>query len=189
MATQEIASAWWLLVLRGVLGILFGILALLAPFATFQAVILVVGAFALVDGVFNVVGAIRGRGDNSRWVWDLLGGLVSIVFGLLALFDPLAMGAAIVLVVGAWAIVSGVLQLISAILLRRVITNEVWMALGGVVSIIFGVLVFLFPVIMTLAAIWVFGIYAIVFGVLFILLGIRVRTLGTGGSQPTPATT
>ncbi|GIW07093.1 MAG: hypothetical protein KatS3mg060_1898 [Dehalococcoidia bacterium] len=189
MAAQVIASVWWVLVLRGILGILFGILALLAPFATFQAVILVVGAFALVDGVFSVISAIRGRTDNSRWVWDLIGGIISIVFGLLALFDPLAMGAAIVLLVGAWAIVSGIVQIISAILLRRVIENEIWLALGGVLSIIFGVLVFLFPVIMTLAAIWVFGVYAIVFGVLFIVLGIRLRGLGRGGAQPTPAAT
>jgi uncharacterized membrane protein HdeD (DUF308 family) len=188
MAAQVLARAWWVLVLRGVLGIIFGILALLAPVATFQAVIQVVGAFALVDGVFNVIGAVRGRTGNSRWVWDLLGGVISILFGVLALFDPLAMGAALVLLVGAWAIVGGVVQIVSAILLRREIENEVWLLVGGILSIVFGVLVFLFPVIMTLAAIWVFGIYAIVFGVLFIILGIRLRSLG-GGAQPTPATT
>ena len=188
MAAQVLAGVWWVLVLRGVLAILFGVLALLAPVATFQAVILVVGAFALVNGVFGGIGAIRGRTGNSRWVWDLLGGVVSILFGVLALFDPLAMGAALVLLVGAWAIVAGVAQIVSAILLRREVENEVWLLLGGLLSVVFGVLVFLFPAIMTLAAIWVFGLYAIVFGVLFIILGIRLRALG-GGAQPTPATT
>ncbi|MFN8534849.1 MAG: HdeD family acid-resistance protein [Dehalococcoidia bacterium] len=183
MTDQALASSWWIFILRGILGIIFGVLALIAPVATFLAIVWLFGAYALVDGVVSIFHGLRDRA-SSRWFWELLGGVISVIAGLIAFFQPVVAGLALVYVIGAWAIVGGIVQIIAAIQLRKTINNEFWLALGGVMMVLFGVIAFLFPGITGLSLVWVIGVWAILFGVIFIILGFKVRGMG---SQGTPA--
>jgi uncharacterized membrane protein HdeD (DUF308 family) len=174
-ATAELSRWWWTYILRGVLAIIFGIIAFVSPPATIAALVLLFGAWALVDGVFDIVAAIQHRAMDRSWWLTLLGGIVSIIAGVLALAFPEAAAGALLLLISAWAIVSGVIEIFLAIRLREQITGELWLAISGVLSIVFGVLLFLFPAAGALTVVWIIGGFAIVFGILLIMTGWRLR--------------
>jgi len=175
VTTVELARWWWTFILRGVLAILFGIIAFISPPATIAALVLLFGAWALVDGVFDIVEVIRDRGRHRSWWLALLEGLVGIVAGLLALAFPALAAGALLLLISAWAIVSGVIEIVMAIRLREQITGELWLAIAGGLSIVFGVLLFAFPVSGALTIVWLIGGFAIAFGISMIILGWRLR--------------
>jgi uncharacterized membrane protein HdeD (DUF308 family) len=173
--TAELARWWWTFILRGVLAILFGIIAFIAPPATIAALVLLFGAWALVDGVFDIVGALQHRTMDRSWWLKILGGAVSIIAGLLALIFPEIAAGALLLLISAWSIVSGVVEIALAIRLREQITGELWLAIAGALSIVFGVLLFLFPTAGALTIVWIIGAFAIAFGVSMLILGWRLR--------------
>jgi uncharacterized membrane protein HdeD (DUF308 family) len=182
---ELLAEFWWVLVLRGVSAIAFGVLAVLWPGITIEVLLIFFGAYMLVDGVFGVVGAIRGRHHAAHWMLMLLEGLLGIAVGLLTWIAPVITGFALLMYVAAWAILTGVLEVVSAIRLRKEIQGEFWLALAGVLSIGFGVLLVVFPLAGAFALLWVLAGYAIAFGIVLILLGFRVRGSGrTGLEQP-----
>jgi uncharacterized membrane protein HdeD (DUF308 family) len=170
-----LAQFWWALALRGVAGILFGILAFAMPVLTLAVLVLLFGAYALVDGLFNVVAALRGRSGARPWWALLLAGLVGIVAGLVAFFMPGLTALALAYVIGVWAVVIGILEIASAIRLRKVITNEWWLGLSGALAIIFGVFLTLAPGAGALAMVLWIGAYAFLYGVFLVLLGLRLR--------------
>lgn len=172
---------WWLLVLRGVLAIIFGILALVLPGAAIFALVILFGVYALVDGVMAVIAATRGRDTNQRWWVLLLEGLAGIIAGIIALVWPGITAVALLFVIAFWAIVTGILEIAAAIRLRREINNEWALGLTGALSVILGIVLLVNPGAGALGLIWAIGIYAILFGVLMIYLGIRVRS---GSHQP-----
>ena len=141
--TAELSRWWWTFILRGVLAILFGIIAFISPPVTIAALVLLFGAWALVDGVFDIVAAIRHRTMDRSWWLTILEGIVGIVVGLLALAFPDVAAGALLLLISAWSIVTGVIEIFLAIRLREQITGELWLAIAGVLSIVFGVLLFL----------------------------------------------
>jgi uncharacterized membrane protein HdeD (DUF308 family) len=171
----EMARWWWSFILRGVLAIAFGVMAFAWPGLTIDVLILLFGAWMLVDGVFNIFAVILGRERVRSWWLGILEGIAGIVAGLIALVLPDVAAGALLLLISAWAIVTGVIEIVSAIRLREQITGEVWLALAGVASIAFGLLLFLFPVTGALTILWLIGGYAIAFGVVLILLGWRLR--------------
>ncbi|HEX5386570.1 MAG TPA: DUF308 domain-containing protein [Gemmatimonadales bacterium] len=166
------ASHWWVLALRGAVAILFGLAALFWPAATLAAVVLVYGAFAFADGILAVVAGARGR-----WGGLLLAGILGIIVGIIALIWPGITALALVFVIAAWAIVTGIMEIAAAVQLRREITGEWLLALVGVASLAFGILIALFPGAGALSILWVLGIYAIIYGVLQLFLGFRLRNL------------
>jgi len=174
-AADLLAKVWWALALRGVAGILFGILAFVMPALTLAVLVLLFGAYALVDGIFNVVASLSGRSGARPWWALLLAGLVCIGAGLLTLFMPGLTALALAYLIGVWAIIIGVLEIISAVRLRKVITNEWWLGLSGVLAIVFGVLLTLAPGPGALAMVIWIGAYAFVYGVFLVLLGLRLR--------------
>ena len=186
---ELLAEFWWVLVLRGVSAIAFGVLAALWPGITIEVLLIFFGAYMLVDGVFGVIGAIRGRHHAEHWVLMLLEGLLGIAVGVLTWVAPVVTGFALLMYIAAWAILTGVLEIVSAIRLRREIQGELWLALAGLLSIGFGVLLVAFPLAGAFALLWVLAGYAIVFGIVLIVLGFRVRGSGRPGlEQPgTPA--
>lgn len=186
MMTQLIARYWWALVLRGVAAIVFGVLAFTWPGITLQVLVLFFGAYALVDGILSVAAAIQGRGHTDNWWLFLLQGLLGIGLGVLTWLAPGATAIAILLYMAAWALVTGVLEIVAAIRLRHEIEGEFWLGLSGLLSIVFGLLVFAFPLAGALSLIWLIGSYAIVFGISLIALGIRVRR---GKTRPGAGTT
>ena len=180
MSTQ-LAKTWWVWALRGVAAIIFGLLAIFYPGATLTSLVYVFGAYALIDGAIAVYHAIVNRGPN--WGWELLEGLVSIIAGIVAFALPFLAVLTLLFVIAFWAIASGVAQIIMAWRMRETIDNEIWLGLAGLLSIIFGIVIFFNPLAGTLATIWVIGIYSIIFGFMFLFLAMRVRGLGTSSSN------
>jgi uncharacterized membrane protein HdeD (DUF308 family) len=166
---------WIFAIIRGVLGILFGLIALFAPIATAFVLAIVIGAYAIVDGVFDVIEAIRHRGSSSMWFRIVLGA-VSILFGVLVLVLPGISLAILVIMVGIWAIIIGILQILSSVGHRAVPRSGwVWGIIGGALAILFGVLVLIRPDTGLITIIWIIGIWAIVWGIVFIVLGVQLR--------------
>jgi uncharacterized membrane protein HdeD (DUF308 family) len=175
-----LARHWWAIVIRGLASIIFGILAFVMPGVTLAVLVLLFGAWALVDGIFNIIAALSGRSGSRSWWMVLLEGLVSVAAGLVTFFMPGLTALTLVYVISAWAIITGVLEVVAAIRLRKEITNEWWLALSGVLSIVFGALLAIAPGAGALALIFWIGAYAVVFGALLVGLGFRLRRRHSG---------
>ena len=184
MNIDSLAKNWWALALRGVAAMIFGVLALVLPGVTLAVLVLLFGGYALVEGVLNVIAAVRSRGDDQPWWALLLEGLVSIAAGIVAFVVPGVTELALLYIIAAWAIVTGALEIVAAIRLRRRISGEARLVLNGVLSIAFGVLTMLMPGAGALSLAWLIGAYAIVFGAL--LLGVSFRLRGSRPQQTRP---
>jgi uncharacterized membrane protein HdeD (DUF308 family) len=176
---------WWALALRGVIAILFGLAALLRPGIALGALILLFGAYALVDGVFAIVGVFRGtRSGTPRWLL-LVEGVAGILAGIIAFVYPGLTAIALLYLVAAWAIVTGLAEIATAIRLRQEIQGEWALILGGILSVLFGVLLAVLPGVGILSLIWLIGAYAVVFGVLLLIAAFQVRGReNQGGERP-----
>jgi uncharacterized membrane protein HdeD (DUF308 family) len=175
-------------VLRGALAVVFGIVAFAWPGITFEALVLLFGAYAFIDGVLVLSFGLVAAGDGGQW-WPLvLGGILGIALGVLTFAKPETIGTVLVYIVGFWAIVTGLLEVVAAIRLRDVISGEWLMALSGALSVIFGVLVVAQPNSGAIALVYLFGLYAILAGVSEIALGVRLRNLGQDVRNATPQT-
>src|SRR5919106_5390344 len=172
---NTLARNWWLVVLRGVLAILFGITAFVWPQVTLVILVWMFGIYALVDGLVSVGTGLSRSKDSPRWWAFLVEGLVSIVAAVIALIWPGLATLAIVLLIAGWAVLTGILEIIAAIRLTHEINNEWLLALGGIISIVLGVFLFLQPFAGGVAIVWTIAAYAIIFGVLLIALGFRLR--------------
>ncbi len=171
---HALAKNWWLLLLRGIAAIIFGLLAFAWPGLTLLTLILFYGAFALVDGVLAIVTAITGGVPGSRW-WLAIVGLLGIAAGLLTFLTPGLTALVLLFFIAGWAIVTGVFEIIGAIKLRKEIDNEWLLILGGIISVLFGVGMMLAPGAGALALVWVIGAYSVVMGVLFVALAFRLK--------------
>jgi uncharacterized membrane protein HdeD (DUF308 family) len=172
-----LARNWWVLVVRGVLAVVFGILAFVWPGATVTALVILFGAFMLVDGLFALVTAWRRADRRMSWWPFVLEGLSGVAIGVITFFWPGVTAFALLYLIAAWAFITGVFEIAAAIRLRKEIRGELILALIGVASILFAVLVVLFPGEGAVAIVWAIGAYAVVFGALLIVLGIRLRRL------------
>jgi len=175
--------AWWVPALRGLLGIAFAVLAIAWPRLTLLSLVVLFAAYAVLAGAASLAGALRHRaGGDLRWDAVILG-LVSIGAGLVAAYHPAATALVLVLIMGANALVVGVLDILAAVRLRKAIAGERLLALAGLASIVFGALVFARPGAGALALVWLVSLYAFITGALLLGLGLRMRALGrTGGA-------
>jgi uncharacterized membrane protein HdeD (DUF308 family) len=171
---DTLSRNWWLIALRGLAGILFGIITFAAPGITLAVLVLLFGAYAFADGVLAIVSAVRRRGTD-RWGMLLLEGVVGVAAGLVTLFWPGITALTLLYVISFWALLTGVLEIAAAIRLRKLITGEWLLALSGVASIVFGVVIALFPAAGALALVIWIGAYMLVFGALLVALGFRLR--------------
>lgn len=176
--SATLAQNWWAVALRGVFGILFGLVAFALPGATILSLVLFFSAYMLVDGIFAIISAVRAARRNRRWGMLLLEGVVDIATGAVALLWPTITVLAFVLLVGAWAILSGGLMFASAFRLRRRY-GRVWLALGGLASLIFGVLLIAAPLVGAVVLTWWIGAYALVFGAMLLVLAFQLRSRRT----------
>jgi len=166
---------WWVLVLRGLLAVIFGLLALIWPSITVNALVLLFGAYAVVDGIFSIVAGLGRR----RSFLPILGGLLSIVLGILAWLWPQATAVALLYIIAAYALLTGIFELINAVELRKVLANEWLLVVSGILSIVFGILLVIWPAAGLMTMAWLIGTYALIFGILLIWLGFRLRGLRT----------
>jgi uncharacterized membrane protein HdeD (DUF308 family) len=179
---NQLAREWWLVALRGVLSIAFGILAFIWPGITLLVLVLFFGAYMLVDGVVALIAAIRFRYERERWPMLLLEGILGIVIGVVSLIQPAITALAWLYTIAAWAIVTGVLEIVFAVRVRRLITGEIWVALMGILSIVLGVALAALPGAGLLAWVWLIGAYAIIFGIFLVGFAMRLRRLASGVS-------
>lgn len=174
---HQLAKYWWLVVLRGVLAVLFAVLAFLWPAITLSILVIFLGAYLFVDGIFTLVHGFRIMKTDSHWWALVLEGLVGIVAGLIALFSPGITALFLVVLVGIWSLLTGILEIVLAIRLRKEINNEWMLVLAGVLSIIFGILLFMQPLTGVVVISWWLGFYALFFGIFLISVGVRLRKL------------
>jgi len=185
---QALADGWLLLLFRGIATVLFGILTFANPGVTLMVLVLICGALALVDGIFAVLAAAASMTGSWKTWWSILSGVVGIAAGLITFLWPGLTALALLLYIGVWAILHGVLEIVGAIQLRREINNEWLLAAGGLLSILFGLIVLVAPRNAIVALIFVIGGYAIASGLLLIMFSLRIRSYrGTSSLAPKEA--
>ncbi|SRR5438093_130896 len=179
MLIETLKRHWWVPVLRGVAAIVFGVIAFVYPGLTVAVLVLLFGAWVLVDGVFRIVGAIGHRASDPDWGWQLVIGILGIIIGFLTFHAPAITALALVIYIAAWALMIGATEIAVAFKLRREIKGEWFLILMGLLSIVFAIMLLWNPLPGALALVWLIASYAIVFGFLGIILGFRLRSLPT----------
>lgn len=175
-----LARNWWMLLLRGAAAIIFGLGAIIWPGITVTVLVIFFGAYALVDGAFSIGAAIVGGNTRvPRWLL-VLEGVLGIGVGIVAMVWPGLTAVTLLYIIAAWAIITGVVEIVEAVRLRNVIENEWFLGIAGVLSIILGIVFFSFPIGAIATVAIVAGIYAIFFGALLIVLSVRLRSLKDG---------
>ena len=176
MILHGLAKNWWALLLRGIASIVFGVLAFAWPGITIVSLVILYGAYALVDGLFSLYAAITGgNGPAPRW-WLAVVGVAGVLAGIIAFAAPGVVALWLLLLIGAWAIVSGIFEIVGAIRLRKEIDNEWTLILHGAITVLFGVLLMAMPGAGALAMVWVIGAYAIAGGILLVALAFRLKS-------------
>jgi uncharacterized membrane protein HdeD (DUF308 family) len=172
-----LARNWWTWLIRGIAAVIFGILAFWWPGPTLVAIGILFGAYALVDGIFAIIATIRAAETHQRWWPFLIEGVVGILIAAITFYDVRITLLALYWTIAAWAFLTGIFEIVAAIQLRKHIANEVWMILGGIASILFGILMIWFPLAGIIAITLLIGAYAIVFGAIMIAFAFRLRRL------------
>ena len=169
--------SWWVALLRGIVAILFGIFAFRAPLATIGALVLIFGVYALIDGIFALIGAATGWSHREdRWLL-VIEGLVGIGAGFVTLHATVLTAVVLLFFIASWALATGILKIIEAIRLRKVISNEFWLIFSGVASVLFAFLVMMNPLAGALTMAWLIGWYALIMGGMMVLLSFKLRSM------------
>jgi uncharacterized membrane protein HdeD (DUF308 family) len=176
-----LARNWWAIALRGVAAILFGIVAFAAPVAAMLSLALLFAAYLLVDAVLAIIAAVRAAQHHERWGLLLAEGVLDLIMGAVVFVFPAGAVLGFVLATAAWALLTGGLMLVASFRLHGT-HGRLWLALGGLVSLIWGVLLVLAPLVGAFVLTWWLGAYAIAFGVMLLILGFRLRSQHAGGA-------
>jgi len=170
-----ISRYWWMFLVRGVVALLLGLMALLVPDIAFASLIIFLGAYLFIDGIFSVMAAISARKTLKDWNWYLLSGITGILIGLITFYHPFATATAVIYMIAFWSLVAGLVEIAVAIRMARVIKGEGWYILGGALTILFGILLITNPIAGAITLTMLFGIYAIAIGVMLLSLSMRLR--------------
>jgi len=182
---EALKRGWWLLVLRGVCAVLFGILTFVWPGVTLVTLVLLFGAYALINGIFTLGLAIRAPKGTPGMGTVVLLALLGIAAGILTFAYPGITALSLLWIIAFWAIFTGVFEIMAAVRLRKELSNEWFLILSGVLSVLFGVLILAMPGAGALSIVWVIGSYAILFGIMMLTLAFRIKSLA---APPRPAT-
>jgi uncharacterized membrane protein HdeD (DUF308 family) len=189
---ETLTRFWWLVVLRGVAAVIFGLLAVIWPGVTLIVLAALFALYVIVDGLVALGTAAFGRHDPGRRGWLVVEGIAGVVIGVVVLAWPHVTTLALLWLIAAWALLTGILEIVTAVLLRRDIQGEWMLALGGALSVLFGILLAIWPATGALALVVLIGVYAIIFGVVLVGLGLRLhrvrRQTGTVANTGRPAT-
>jgi uncharacterized membrane protein HdeD (DUF308 family) len=177
-----LARNWWALALRGLFALFFGLLAFALPGITLAALVILFGAYSLVDGIFALVTAVRAAEAHERWWLFVLEGLAGVAAGVITFMWPGITALVLLFLIAWWAIVTGIFEIAAAVRLRKEIRGEWALVLGGAASVFFGLVLLFRPGVGALAVIWLIGTYAVVFGLLLLMLAFRLR--GHAGQKP-----
>lgn len=180
---MDLSRNWWVLLIRGVLAVIFGILALTNPAVTLAVLVMFFGAYYLVDGIFSIITSLTAPRGYRGWVWLLIGGIAGVIIGLLTFFMPGVTAVVLLYYVIAWLIVTGVMQVIAGIRLRKEISGELFLIMGGILTVLFALYLLVNPSVGALAVIWLIGAFAIAFGAMLIIAAFRLRSWRGGKHQ------
>src|SRR5215218_2533173 len=172
-ALPTMSGTWWAMVLRGIAAVLFGLAALFWPGLTLFVLLVCFGVYALVDGLLAIVAGIRASGGR-RWLL-LAEGILGLLAGLVVLFWPGEMALVLVYVISTWAIFTGLLKVVMAVAFRREMENGWLMSLGGLLSLLFGIILGAMPGAGLVTLVWLVGIYVLILGVALVVLGFLER--------------
>lgn len=172
-----LARNWWLIALRGLIGVIFGLAALILPFATILALVLLFSAYMIVDGAFSIAAAVRASQQHDRWGLLALQGVASLAAGVLAFVWPGITAVAFVMLIAAWSIVMGSLLFAAAFRIDGS-HGRWWFALNGIASLVFGILAIIAPLAGIVVLTWWIGAFALVFGILLVIVAFRLRSWG-----------
>lgn len=170
-----LAQNWWIILWRGIAALIFGLITWFNPVITLYVMVIFFGGYAFVDGVLGIIMAIRGRHDHHKWWLLLIWALANLLTGILTFFWPLITMVVLTEIIAIWAIISGLLQIFTAIGLRKAIQGEGWIVLGGILSILLGIVLIINPFEGGIALTWALGIYATVYGIITVVLAFWVR--------------
>jgi uncharacterized membrane protein HdeD (DUF308 family) len=172
--TTILVRNWWVLALRGVFAILFALAAFILPGITLAVLVALFGAYALIDGVLAIVAGVRAAEHHERYGSLLWRGVCGIAAGVAAFLAPTITAVVLTLLIGTWAVITGVLEIVAAVRLHRA-HGEWLLAVNGGLSVLFGLLLFIMPALGMLTLVWLIGGYAVFFGVLMLILASRLR--------------
>jgi len=172
------ARNWWLVEIRGVAAIAFGVLAFLWPGLTLVVLVTLLAAYLLIDGVTLLAALVRGEPGTRGHGWAIaIMGILSVGVGIATIFWPEITALTLLYLIAFWAVTLGAIQIVAAIRLRREIAGELWLVAGGALTILFGVFLAIFPGSGLLSLVWIAGAWAIVFGITSLVLAWRLRGL------------
>jgi uncharacterized membrane protein HdeD (DUF308 family) len=187
-ASDGLARNWWLFTLRGIFGVVFGLTALLFPGPTMLSLVILFSAYMLLDGAAGIISAVRAMRRRDQWGFLIFEGLLNIAVGMVAFLWPGVTVVAFVLLVAAWAIISGGLMMAAAFRLN-ISHGRWWLVLGGLCSLIYGALLIAMPLIGAVVLTWWMGAYALVFGISLIILSFQLRSRHRHAATPSTAGT
>jgi uncharacterized membrane protein HdeD (DUF308 family) len=175
--SNALSQYWWIVALRGAIAVIFGLLAFIWPEITLATLILFFGAYVLMDGVFSIIHAIGGwKEKDDRW-FLLLEGLLGVGVGISTYRAPGITATGLLLYIAAWSLAMGILKIVTAIRLRKVIQGEWWLAASGIASLLFAALLMWFPAVGALGVLWLIASYAFIFGLILLAVGFKLRSL------------
>jgi uncharacterized membrane protein HdeD (DUF308 family) len=169
-------KSWWSLLLRGIAALVFGILAIAHPAGVLSVLVTLIGVFILVVGAIAVIGALMHRGDSRRWLMALIPGVAGVVIGLIMMVYPALTVAVIVYLIAVWALVHGIIEIYNAVRMRRDLAGERLPIVIGVISVVFGIILLVYPIEAAATVVWLLGLFLLVIGVLWVISGFRART-------------
>ncbi|MGV9303373.1 MULTISPECIES: HdeD family acid-resistance protein [unclassified Nonomuraea] len=172
---EQLASTWWLILIRGICAVIFGILAIIWPGMTVLVLVIFFGAYALVNGIFSLISAFRHNVESRAWL--ILSGVLGILAGIVTFVWPGVTTLALLYIIAFWAIFTGIAEVIAGIRLRKLIDNEWMLIIGGLLSVVFGVLLLIWPASGAVALTWLIGAFAIIYGIAIIILSVKVKSL------------
>ncbi len=172
---HALAKNWWLVLLRGICAVVVGLLAFIWPGATLLALVMLYGAFAIVDGILALSAAISGDTPTPRW-WLAVVGIIGVIAGLVAFLWPGLTAAVLQIFIAVWAIITGIMQMVGAFMLRKEIDDEWYLIAAGALWVVFGLVLVLKPAVGVFALLFTIGSFAIIYGALLISFALRLRT-------------
>jgi uncharacterized membrane protein HdeD (DUF308 family) len=174
---HRLADNWWVILIRGIAGVLFGLLALVWPGITLLALVALFGAYAFVDGISAIVAAVAKGRQHQPWGLLAFEGIVGVAAGIVTFAWPGVTAVALLVVIAVWALWTGILEILAGVRIRREVKGEWMLYLSGAASVLFGILLFISPGTGAVALAWLIGVFALFFGLLFVVLAFRLRRM------------